>query len=178
MKVNLQPTLTNELVTIRPVSKADFEALYLAANDPLIWELHQNPDRYELSVFKQFFEEAIKSNAAFVIIDKVTKKIIGSSRYKISEASKEAIEIGWTFLSREYWGGIYNQSFKSLLISYAFQYFEFITFHVDQNNLRSQKAVTKLGGVLINREGKLSHLHTSKKSGITYVLRKSEWSNN
>ena len=81
-------------------------------------------------------------------------------------------------MSREYWGGIYNQSFKSLLISYAFQHFEYITFHVDQNNLRSQKAVTKLGGVLIDREGELSHLHTSKKSGVTFILRKSEWSNN
>ena len=124
--ISLQPTLENNLVIVRPLKANDFESLYQAANDPKIWELHQNPDRYQLSVFKKFFKDAIAFKTAFVVIDKSTNTIIGSSRYRVSQNSEDAIEIGWTFLSREYWGGIYNASFKNLMINYAFQYFDYI----------------------------------------------------
>ena len=169
---NLQPTLENDLVMVRPLLVDDFEALYQAANDPKIWELHQNPDRYKRTIFQHFFEEAIASKGAFVIIDKATNKIIGSSRFKFAEGSSDAIEIGWTFLSREYWGGRYNKSFKGLMIDYALQYFEYILFHVDQNNFRSQKAVKKLGGTLLDKNGELGHLFTEKTTGLTFILNK------
>ncbi|MFS4468013.1 GNAT family N-acetyltransferase [Maribacter sp. 2210JD10-5] len=176
MSINLQPILENSLVLLRPIRVEDFEALYKVANDPLLWKLHQNPDRYKKSIFKIFFKDAIHSKGAFVVIDKATDTIIGSSRFKLSESSEEAIEIGWTFLSRDYWGGLYNKSFKTLMVDYAFQYFKYILFHVDQHNLRSRKAVQKLGGVLIDKLGPLKHLSTVKESGITYVLvRKSQY---
>ena len=176
MKIkNLQPTLENDLVLVRPVIIEDFENLYKVAQDPLIWELHQNSDRYQLPVFKQFFKDAINSKGAFVIIDKTTEKIIGSSRYKLADSSDDAVEIGWTFLSRDFWGGVYNKSFKSLMINYAFQYFDYILFNVDQNNFRSQKAVKKLGGVLLDKNGALNHLHTPVKTGLTFVLYKTDF---
>ena len=68
------------------------------------------------------------SKGAFVIIDKGTQQIIGSSRYKVSPNSPKAIEIGWTFLSRDYWGGNYNKSFKNLMIAHAFKHFDYILF--------------------------------------------------
>ena len=171
--VNLQPTLENDLVVVRPLQVSDFEALYQVASDPKIWELHQDPDRWELEVFKDFFRGALDSNGAFVIIDKATQTIIGSSRFKRPDNSDEAVEIGWTFLSRDYWGGIYNRSFKSLIIGYAFEQFEYILFHVDQHNYRSQRAVEKLGGELLDRKGALGHLHTQQNTGLTFILRKS-----
>lgn len=174
--VNLQPTLENELVTVRPLQIGDFEELYKVASDPKIWELHQNPDRYEPSVFKEFFKGAIDSKGAFVIIDKASNSIIGSSRYKLTERSNQAVEIGWTFLSRDYWGGVYNKSFKSLMIEHAFQYFDYILFHVDKNNFRSQKAVQKLGGTLLDRKGYLGALHTPKESHLTFIMYKQEYS--
>ncbi len=170
--MNLQPNLENELVLLRPLRPEDFEALYAVANDPRIWELHQNPDRWELHVFKKFFQDAITSRGAFAILDKLTEKIIGSSRYRIAENTSNAIEIGWTFLSRDYWGGRYNASFKSLMITHAFQYFDYILFHVDQDNVRSQKAVKKLGGQLIAKDGPLKHFHTEVATGLTFVLEK------
>ncbi len=173
--VNLQPTLENNLVLLRPIRIEDFENLYKVAQDPLIWELHQNSDRYQLSVFKQFFKDAIDSIGAFVIIDKTTEKIIGSSRYKLTENSDDAVEIGWTFLSRDFWGGTYNKSFKNLMINHAFKHFDYILFHVDQNNFRSQKAVKKLGGTLIDKNGTLSHLHTPVETGLTFVLYKTDF---
>ena len=174
MSLNLQPTLENDLVLLRPVKTDDFDTLYTTANDPLIWELHQNPDRYKKSVFKNFFKDAIESKGAFVIIDKQTNKVIGSSRYKLASSSDDAVEIGWTFLSRDYWGGIYNKSFKELMIDHAFKNFKYILFHVDQNNFRSQKAVQKLGGVLVAKDGPLKHLRTTVETGLTFVLTKSK----
>ena len=170
--INLQPKLENDLVLVRPLHIDDFEKLYAVAKDPKIWELHQNPDRYQLPIFKQFFKDAIASKGAFAIIDKATNTIIGSSRYRLAEKSTQAVEIGWTFLSKSYWGGVYNKSFKSLLIHHAFQYFDYILFHVDQNNFRSQKAVKKIGGVLIEKDGQLNHLHTQVPTGLTFVLKK------
>lgn len=174
--VNLQPTLENELVTVRPLQIGDFEELYKVASDPKIWELHQNSDRHEPSVFKEFFKGAIDSKGAFVIIDKVSNRIIGSSRYKLSESSNQAVEIGWTFLSRDYWGGVYNKSFKSLMIAHAFQYFDYVLFNVDKNNFQSQRAVRKLGGILIEKSGSLKHLHTPKENGLTFIIYKQEYS--
>ncbi len=170
--IDLQPTLENDLVVMRPLKIQDFKALYSAAKDPKIWELHQNPDRWELEVFKDFFKGALDSKGAFVIIDKAKKRIIGSSRFKRPENSQEAIEIGWTFLSREYWGGLYNTSFKSLMIEYAFEHFDYILFHVDHYNYRSQRAVEKLGGELLDKKGSLGYLHTPTKTGLTFILYK------
>ncbi len=171
---HLQPTLENELVLMRPIQIEDFDQLYHVASDPKIWELHQNSDRYELNVFKQFFKDALASKGAFVIIDKASETIIGSSRYKLHEQSDKAIEIGWTFLSREFWGGIYNKSFKTLMIDHAFTNFDYVLFNVDQHNFRSQKAVLNLGGVLIEKTGPLSYLHTTVETGLTFFISKSD----
>ncbi|MEM8508431.1 MAG: GNAT family N-acetyltransferase [Bacteroidota bacterium] len=168
----LQPTLENELVHLRPLQSEDFPALYEVAKDPKIWELHQNPDRYTLPVFKMFFEEAMASNGAFAILEKKSGLIIGSSRFKLHPIANDAVEIGWTFLGRAYWGGIYNTSFKSLMINHAFQHFDYILFNVDQHNYRSQKAVKKLGGKHIEKDGVLGHLHTEKPTGLTFVIEK------
>ncbi|MGB3150419.1 MAG: hypothetical protein WBB27_07115 [Maribacter sp.] len=57
MSMNLQPTLENDFVLMRPIELDDFKALYQAANEPEIWKLHQNPDRYERAVLKNFLKE-------------------------------------------------------------------------------------------------------------------------
>lgn len=174
--IDLQPTLENELVIVRPLLDKDFENLYHVASDAEIWKLHQNPDRFELAIFKEFFKNAMASKGAFAIFDKATKTIIGSSRYKRHENASNAVEIGWTFLSRDFWGGKYNKAFKHLMIIHAFKYFDYVLFNVDENNFRSQKAVKKLGGKLIDKSGLLKHLHTPKETGFTFVLDKTQYS--
>jgi hypothetical protein len=63
----------------------DHAALYQAASDPLIWEQHPDSDRYkeeeEEEVFKGYFDIAIESGGALVVLDALTHEIIGSSRY-------------------------------------------------------------------------------------------------
>jgi RimJ/RimL family protein N-acetyltransferase len=143
---NLQPTLENDLLIVRPLRESDFENLFLVAADPGIWEQHPSKERSDREGFARFFEEAMRAKSAFVIVDKATNEIIGSSRYIINEQSEKAIEIGYTFLAKKYWGKGYNPSFKSLMMKHAFEHYEYVLYHVHETNFRSQKAVENIGG--------------------------------
>jgi len=150
MDFSLQPFLENDLVRLRPLSQSDFEQLYAIASDPLIWEQHQNKDRHTFENFTRFFKDSLNSKGALVIVDAKTDSLIGSSRLKISDKSNKTIEIGWSFLSRGYWGGPYNRAFKELMINYALQHFEYVIFYVNPKNYRSQRAMEKLGAKRMN----------------------------
>jgi N-acetyltransferase len=167
--LNLQVTLQDNLVLLRPLKSEDYEALYEVARDPLIWEQHPSFDRYKPDVFSHFFDESIKSEGALVIIDRKTDKIIGSSRYKRSAQDDQVIEIGWTFLARNYWGGVYNGSVKKLMIAHAFSEFNSIVFYIGNKNFRSQKAVEKIGAKLLPAE-KMPHLVSDKENTLCYIL--------
>ena len=66
----LQPTLVGALVTMRPLRPDDFEELYAAASDPLIWEQHPDPERYQREAFEsRVFRGGLESGGAFSIID-------------------------------------------------------------------------------------------------------------
>lgn len=106
--MDLQPTLENELVRIRPLESGDLESLYEVAKDSKIWEQHPCK-RYLRTEFEKFFTESIESKGALTILDKRTDKIIGSSRFKKIDGFSNGVEIGWTFLSRKYWGGKFNK---------------------------------------------------------------------
>jgi N-acetyltransferase len=136
-----------ELLELRPLRPDDWDALFAVASDPLIWEQHPAPDRYTEPVFRQFFREALESGGAFAVLDRATGKIIGSSRYFGYDSAAREIEIGWTFLARSYWGGRYNHELKRLMLDHAFQFVDRVLFFVGPNNLRSQKALEKMGAL-------------------------------
>ena len=149
MPFDLQPTLKSEMLELRPLRADDFEQLYAVASDPLIWEQHPNSDRYKLDVFRKFFDEALESGGALIAIDRKTDQVIGSSRYHCFDLERSEIEIGWTFLARSHWGGAYNGEMKRLMLSHAFKFVDNVIFFVGANNLRSQRAVEKIGGVRV-----------------------------
>jgi len=68
MEFELQPTLQGKLIEIRPLTPQDFEALFRAASDPLIWEQHPDSDRYRPEVFQKFFDGAIESGARLPLL--------------------------------------------------------------------------------------------------------------
>lgn len=145
----LQPLLTGTRVELRPMRPEDFPALHAVASDPLIWELHPEPDRYKEEVFRTYFRGGLESGGAFLVIDRADGRIIGSSRfYGYDEAASE-IEIGWTFLARSHWGGEYNRDLKDLMLRHAFRFVDRVIFKVGPQNLRSRRAMEKIGGVLI-----------------------------
>jgi len=149
MSFDLQPILKGEFLGLRPLRPEDFHDLYAVASDPLIWEQHPIKDRYKEEVFKRFFREALESGGALVAIDSKDGQVIGSSRFRGYDKEKSEIEIGWTFLARSRWGGIYNREMKHLMLRHAFKFVNSVIFLVGPQNLRSRRAMEKIGGVLV-----------------------------
>lgn len=149
MTFDLQPILKGELLELRPLRPEDFQDLYAVAADPLIWEQHPSKDRYQEDVFKEFFREALESGGALIAIDSGDGQVIGSSRFHGHDEDRSEIEIGWTFLARSHWGGIYNREMKQLMLRHAFRFIHTVIFAIGVGNLRSQRAVEKIGGVRV-----------------------------
>jgi RimJ/RimL family protein N-acetyltransferase len=170
--VNLQPIhLQNELVQLTPLSSADFEELYAVASDPLIWEQHPNPDRYQRTVFSNYFDGAIASNGAFLIKDAQTVVAIGSSRFYDHKPELREIKIGYTFFSRACWGKPYNSNVKHLMLAHAFTFVDRVVFHVGASNFRSQKAMEKLGAVKTGEE-EVAYFGEASRWNFVYEIRK------
>lgn len=162
MPFDAQPILRGERLELRPLRPADWAALYAVASDPLIWEQHPARNRHELAVFRAFFDEALAGGSAFVVVDRANGLVIGSSRFHGYDAAKSEVEIGWTFLARLYWGGVYNGELKRLMLEHAFRFVDSVVFVVGPGNVRSQRAVAKLGAILTTdvpaREGDTDRL--------------------
>jgi len=173
MSFNLQPTLKGNLLELRPLSPEDFNSLFNVASDHLIWEQHPANNRHKKNVFEKFFQDAISSGGAVVAIDSKSKNIIGSSRYHSYDPNKSEVEIGWTFLARSHWGGVYNKEMKRLMLEYAFNYVNSVIFVVGVENIRSQRAVLKIGGKRVG----IGKDDGGNKSFIYQIL-KSDYINN
>ena len=170
MPFELQPNLKGELIELRPLRPEDWDDLFAVASDPLIWEQHPARERYKEEVFKVFFKEALECGGGFVILDRKTGEIIGSSRFYGYDPEKSEIEIGWTFLARRYWGGRYNGELKQLMLAHAFKFVDTVVFYVGENNIRSQKAMEKIGGVKSGIVEKPSE--NRLVSSLKYVIKK------
>ncbi len=172
--MNLQPELKNEFITLVPLGTADFEELYAVASDPLIWEQHPNKDRYQRPVFENFFKGAIESLGAFKIYDTQTGAIIGSTRYYDLNLVPDSVCIGYTFLARDHWGTTYNKALKHLMMDYAFLYIDTIIFHIGAFNIRSQKAIERLGAHKI-KELEVAYYGEPPKINFEYHIRREAW---
>ncbi len=148
--MELQPVLHGPRLRLRPLKPADFDALYAAASDPLIWALHPASNRHERSIFEKFFTGALDSRGALAIERRSDGAIIGTSRYYDS-VGKESVAIGFTFLTREHWGGDWNRELKFMMLDHAFIYVRRVLFHVGEHNLRSRRAMEKIGAKLAGR---------------------------
>lgn len=158
-----KPTLKGTLIELHPMEAAHLEPLFAVASDPKIWEQHPKQDRYKREVFERFFNECLGFGSALVIRDAQTKQLIGSSTYKVDPARNQ-IEIGWTYLARTYWGGRYNGEVKRLMLAHAFRFFPRVVFRIGPNNLRSRRAVEKIGAVFLGEE--------QNADGFTHVVYK------
>lgn len=172
--VGWQPYLIGSKLRLRPLSEADFDALFAAASDPLIWEQHPDRERYRLERFKVFFHSGIESRGALAVIDLNTGAIIGSSRYTGHKPDMSSIEIGYAFLTRDYWGGSHNRELKTLTLNFAFQQVHNAYFVVGKDNLRSRKAMTKIGGIEVSDVSSVQVSGDLGKS-VIYHIAKSDW---
>jgi RimJ/RimL family protein N-acetyltransferase len=171
MSFDLQPVLKGELLGLRPLRPEDFQDLFAVASDPLLWEQHPSKDRYQEEVFKVFFREALESGGALIAIDSKDGRVVGSSRFHGYDEAKSEIEIGWTFLARSHWGGVYNGEMKQLMLRHAFQFVRSVVFLVGPQNVRSQKALEKIGGIRVG-----SRSDGGGRDSLVYQITGSTWS--
>jgi RimJ/RimL family protein N-acetyltransferase len=139
-------------------------------------------DQYD-EQFDRYFDEALglettASGQAFVIRAADDKSIIGMTRMYAIDWKDRRLEIGHTWYIPGVWGKVHNKECKLLLLQYIFENLAFhrVEFRVAHQNLRSQKAVTKIGGV---REGELRKF-TKRNDGawrntVIFSILDDEW---
>ena len=168
--MNRQPVLEGERLLLRPLRADDWDATFAVASDPLIWALHPAHDRWQESVFRAYFDDALAQGGALAVIDRASGAIVGSSRLQgYDPADGGSVEIGWTFLARSHWGGSYNAEMKRLMLAHALQYVERVRFRVGADNLRSRGAMTKIGGTLTDRTDKVL-MHGREVSHVVFEI--------
>jgi RimJ/RimL family protein N-acetyltransferase len=161
-----QPHLVGETLELRPLRETDFDDLYAVASDPLIWEQHPVPDRYGKEFFREFFREHLASGGALVAIDRRKGRIVGTSRFHGYDARRREVEIGWTFLARSHWGGAYNGEMKRLMLEHAFRFVSSVVFLIHPENVRSQRAIEKIGAVRVG-----TRLDGGGRDSLVYEIR-------
>ena len=170
----LQPTLENIEVKLLPLQESDFERLYEVASDPLVWAQHPNKNRCEREPFRNFFEGAMTSGGAFLILDKVTREVAGSTRFYDYDKDHNSIFIGYTFYGTKFWGSKLNPQAKKLMLDYIFQFVDLVKFHVGAENWRSRKAMERLGAEL-KGEVVVAYHGEPNRNNVEYWITKDNW---
>ncbi len=146
-----QPILVGDRVELRPTRPDDWAAHWAIAADPLLWEVHPAWDRFKEPVFRRYFDANLASGGLLTIIDRASGTVIGASRYWEVDAETQSVEIGATYLARAHWGSGINREAKRLMVSHALDAVKAVTFRIGATNLRSRRALEKIGGRLTNR---------------------------
>lgn len=180
--INHPTILTGETVELLPLEKEHFEELYLAASDKKLWELIpvdcSNRDTFETAYNFALTEREKGNQYPFIIFHKGIKKIIGSTRFFEIYPFDKKLEIGWTWIITKYWGTEINFECKLLLLSFCFDTLKTrrVQIKTDSTNLRSRKAIEKIGGQFegILRKDKIKENGISR-SAAYYSILDDEW---
>ena len=142
-----QPALESPLLALRPLAAEDRDALAKAASDPLIWAGHPATDRWKPEVFGRYFAMLLASRSALAVREAATGRVIGTSRFYATADAPGEPSVGFTFLTRDHWGGGTNFELKRLMFGHAFGAARRLWLHIDPGNIRSQTATGRLGAV-------------------------------
>jgi len=135
--------------------ESDREVLRPLARDERIWEFTKTlliTDTFDAQ-FDAYFDAALATASegqAFVIRKTSNSEVIGMTRIHSVTYRDKWAEIGHTWYVPSIWGQVYNKECKLLLLQYLFETVGFfrVQFRVAHQNIRSQRAVAKIGGVL------------------------------
>jgi RimJ/RimL family protein N-acetyltransferase len=172
--VDLQPNLANAKVSACPLRDTDFEALYAVASDPLLWEQHPNPQRYQRGEFRKYFEGAMASRGALLVRDAAEGAVIGASRFYDHDESQGTVFVGYTFFARACWGRSYNFALKDAMLTHAFRSVGRVYFHVGASNRRSQIAMERLGASKV-AEVEVAYVGEATRPNFVYAIDRHGW---
>ena len=177
-----QPVLENKRVLLRPMQLSDTDALQEVALEPSLWEvgLGRISSREELERYMQtaFAEQKQGLCMPYVVIDKGTGKVAGSTRFmSIAEAHKRA-EIGATWLHPRFQRSGLNRAMKFAMLQYAFEIWGLnrVELKTDERNEKSRKAMLGIG---CTQEGILRHHMITwtghLRNSVYFSILKEEW---
>ena len=177
--------LEGKHVYLELLSPGHREIIRPIARDERIWEFNKMllvDERYD-RMYDDYFDTAMNKEAmggqhSFVIRSTRDQSIIGMTRlYEINQKDKSAT-IGYTWYIPSVWGKVHNKECKLLLLQFIFEQLKFMRaeLRVAHQNIRSQKAVEKIGGV---KEGVLRK-HGYRNDGtirhdVIYSIIDDEW---
>jgi RimJ/RimL family protein N-acetyltransferase len=149
--------LTGSKIELIPMEAGHSEGLYEAGRYPEIWA-HTQGQIFSIEEAREYVRKALESDSAlpFVIIQRATGKIVGSTRFYDISVPNRSLEIGSTWLTPDMWRTVVNTECKFLLLKHCFETLGTIRVQLktDSRNTRSQRAIERLGaskeGVLRN----------------------------
>lgn len=175
--------LESDRVRLRPLEMDDWVQLAEVAAEPEIWTyfrggLLTNPER-----LKEWIEEALALRERgidypFVTVDLASGRVAGSTRYRLIDTANRSVEIGGTWLGREFRGTGLNLEAKRLMLDHAFEVLGVIRVQLrtDLRNKRSQTAIERLGAI---REGihRKDFIYSDgyQRSSVFYSITDEEW---
>lgn len=170
--------LENELVLLRPIQENDFSDLLILTSEPEMWRFYTH-DLSSLEGLGVWAKPAFSGERLqFVIIDKITNQTVGATAFgNISERDRR-LEIGWTWLGKEFQGTGINSQVKRLMLTYCFEVLDLerVEFKTDVLNTQARKSLNNIGAI---EEGVLrSHTLMTKgrrRDTIYFSILKSEW---
>lgn len=174
MNFSIQPILENDNVRLIPLKESDFERLFAVASDPAVWAMHPNKERYKREVFQNFFTGALESRGAFLVLDQNTDEVLGSTRFYDFDENEKSILIGYTFYGTKSWGKNINAAVKKMMLDYIFQFVDQVIFHVGKDNIRSVKAMNKLGAKNLG-ELEVAYFGEDSKVNVVFEIKKEDW---
>ena len=147
--MDIKNKLENKNFIIKLLNISDYNLLYNIGKNKKIWEQHPENDRWKKEKFSIFFNNGIKNKyGIYGIFNKSNNNLIGSTRFYSYKKEENSVKLGFTFLTPEYWGGNTNLQIKTLMLGYAFNNVESVCFDIGKNNIRSRKAIEKIGATL------------------------------
>lgn len=174
--------LQTDKIILRPLISDDFNAFVKLTADESMWTWFTS----DLSVkpeLQSWIDTALndiknKTRLAFTVINKSNGNVIGSTSFGNISYHDKRIEIGWTWICKEYQGKGINNQMKYLMLEYIFETpaFERVEFKTDILNIPARKALLRIGA---KEEGVLrSHTlmtHSRRRDTVYYSILRSEW---
>ncbi|MFC4722034.1 GNAT family N-acetyltransferase [Geojedonia litorea] len=178
------PVLENKRVKLSLLDLSNYmHLLPIAQEKDLIY--YSPSDISTPEKLKSYVQTAVdnyynKTAIPFIVFDKLKQAYAGSTRFGLIHWENKVLHIGWTWLGQDFQGTGLNLHIKFLMLEYAFETlnFEKVEFRIDERNIRSRKAVEKLGATfegILRKDTVMSD--GFRRSTSCYGILKEEWSN-
>ncbi|MFL5487250.1 MAG: GNAT family N-acetyltransferase [Gemmatimonadaceae bacterium] len=179
----LEPVvLEGSFVRLEPMTLAHHQALSEVGLDPEIWRLTvafvRTPQEMRDYMDSALELERSGTSLPFVTVERSSGKVVGSTRFGNYDRLNRRIEIGWTWIARQWQRTAINTDAKYLMLTHAFETLHCVRVELktDVLNSPSRKAMLRIGA----REEGVLRKHTLMWSGryrdsIYYSILDEEW---